>query len=433
MELGRHLEKGFWTIADKGMVAAFGVFMILVVRILPQEAFADYLLIQYTFLILSHLALTLGMAPYVKYYYEVHDRTALQSGALLLMGAFFLGTGAVLGFFRQELAVVLKNDSFSHLFFFVPLLFFAAFGKLFANEIFRTTHEIQKIFWVDFVYYAVNVSFISALIILRRLQTAEILLWINTAAYGSSTLYAFWTARRHIVPAFKLEKGLFVRMLHFGKFAFGSGLSGTIYDRADTFIISALLGRQAVALIGAVKLFLRPFDLYRQAVALLAFPAFSRLHAESRNKDIRSLYEKGIFLSHLALIPGILLLALAADFIFDTILAGKYPAGAFLLRIFVFLGLLISWQAVGEGLLFGIGKAHYCFYSRLAATISSLVLNLSLIYLLGVVGAAMAALTSLGILAILTTYFVRREVGFDLTSILSRYRDVHHFLRRWMR
>ncbi len=429
MRLSRHLEKGFWTVADKGLVAAFGVFLLLVIRVLPEEEFGDYLLIQYTFLILSHLSFSWGMAPYVKYFYETQNRLALQTHALILVGLFFTLMTAGIWFFRVPLGEMLKSAHFPHLAYFVPLLFLTAFGKLFANEIFRATHEIQRIFWIDFTYYTVNVVIILGYIVQNRLDSAALLLNINAFAYVCSSIVGFWSVRRYIIPGFQIERPLFCKMARFGQYAFGAGVSATIYDRADNYIISAMLGVRALALFGTVKLFLRLYDIFKQAVTLVAFPAFARLHAEQRQDDIKSLYEKGIFYANVILAAIMIFLIVAADFFYDVILAGKYPGGALLLRLFSLLGLVIGWLTVGEGVLFGIGAARQAFLSRMIATLSSLILNVVLIHFFGIIGAALASLISITLLTLLVTYFVHQRVGVSITGIFSRRRDVVMFLR----
>ncbi|MDQ7063499.1 MAG: polysaccharide biosynthesis C-terminal domain-containing protein [candidate division KSB1 bacterium] len=430
MQLSRHLEKGFWTVADKGLVAAFGVFLLLVIRILPDVEFGDYLFVQYTFLILSHLSFSWGMAPYVKYFYETDDRLALQTNALILVLFFFALMAAGIWFFRVPVSVFFKSQHFEQLAYFVPLLFLAAFGKLFANEIFRATHEINRIFWVDFTYYAFNITIILWYIIEQRLDTAATLLNINVVAYACSTAVGFWSARRHILPGFRIDGKLLGKMARFGQYAFGAGVSATIYDRADNYIISAMLGVRALALFGTVKLFLRLYDIFKQAVTLVAFPAFARLHAERRQHDIKNLYEKGVFYANIILFAMMIFLILAADFFYDVILAGKYPGGANLLRLFSLLGLVIGWQTIGEGVLFGIGAARQAFVSRMVATVSSLVLNVALIHFFGITGAAVASLISIGLLALLVTYFVHRSIGVSVSGILSRRRDIVEYLRQ---
>ncbi|MEK7727427.1 MAG: polysaccharide biosynthesis C-terminal domain-containing protein, partial [candidate division KSB1 bacterium] len=229
---------------------------------------------------------------------------------------------------------------------------------------------------------------------------------------------------------FRCDRKLMARMFDFGKYTMGSGASSLVYERADNFIIAAYLDPAAVALFNAARNFLRVFDFYRQGLALIAFPAFARLHSERRQQDLRALYEKGIFFSNLLLVPVVLALMLGADFLFEVLLAGRYPEGPKILRWFALLGLFVSWHSIGEGLLFGMGESRYPFWTRLVATVASLALNIVLVKKFGVIGAVCATLTSFGLLAAISTYFVRKQVKFTLGSMLRRRHDAVNFVQR---
>jgi len=432
VRLSSHLDKGFWTIADKGILAAYGiVFMLLVIRILPEQEYGNFVLIQNAFLILSHLGVSLGMAPYVKLYHENPNRLALQSNALLLFAGFFLGLIMLLWPARVALGRLFNSSDFASLFYFLPLLLAASFLKQFTNEIFRASYKIKAIFWTDATLVFSNVLMIGGLVYTRQLDSAYDMLLAMTIAYAASSLVGFILAYRQLAFGFRTDRGLMRRMFDFGKYTMGSGASSIIYERADSFIIAAYLDPAAVALFNAARNFLRVFDFYRQGLALIAFPAFARLHTERREQDLRALYEKGIFFSNLLLLPIVLALILGADFFFEVLLANRYPEGPRILRWFALMGLFVSWHSIGESLLFGIGESKYPFWARLIATIVSLALNIVLVKTFGVIGAVCATLVSFGLLAAISTYFVRRHVKFTLRSMLRRWHDGVNFVRKF--
>jgi len=431
VRLSSHLDKGFWTLADKAILAAYGiVFMLLVIRILPDQEYGNFVLIQNAFLIISHLGVSLGMAPYVKHYHDNPNRLPLQSNALLLFALFFVVMLTLLWPLRAALGALLNSPDFAALFYFLPLLVGASFLKQFTNEVFRASYKIKAIFLTDATLVLSNVIMIGVLIYTRQLDSAYDMLLTMTMAYTCSSCAGFVLALRQLEFGFRLDGQLMRRMLDFGKYTMGSGASSIVYERADNFVIAAYLDPAAVALFNAARNFLRVFDFYRQGLSLIAFPAFSRLHAERREQDLRALYEKGIFFSNLVLVPVVLALILSADFLFEVLLANRYPAGAQLLRWFALLGLFVSWHSIGEGLLFGIGESKYPFWTRLIATVASLGLNIVLVQSLGVAGAVCATLVSFGLLAAISTYFVRRHVKFTLGSILRRWRDAVNFVRK---
>jgi len=431
VRLSSHLDKGIWTLADKSILAAYGIlFMLLVVRILPEQEYGNFVLIQNAFLILSHLGVSLGMAPYVKHYHDNPNRLALQSNALLLFAGFFLFIIITLWPARMTLGAWFNSPDFAALFYFVPLLLAASFLKQFTNEMFRASYRIKAICLTDAMLVFSNVIMVGVLIYTHQLDSAFDMLLTTTISYAAASAVGLVLAFRQLEFGFRVERKLMGRMFEFGKYTMGSSVSGIVYERADNFIIAAYLDPAAVALFNAARNFLRVFDFYRQGLSLIAFPAFTRLHAERRAQDLRALYEKGILFSNFLLVPAVLVLILGADFFFKVLLADRYPEGPGILRWFALLGLFVSWHSIGEGLLFGIGESKYPFWTRLIATLASLVLNIVLVKAFGVMGAVCATLVSFGLLAVISTYFVRRHVKFTLGSILRRWHDAVRFVRK---
>ncbi len=431
MNISRHLDKGFWTLATRGTNALYGIFFIFIVlRLLPEEEYGKFALLRDTFLIIYTLSVTIGMAPMVKYFYEDRDRAGLQFHGLLLTAGFAIAVNILLWLFRHPIGSLLNNPDFAAQFFFVPLLLFAAFGKLYANELCRATHKIKLIFYTEAIYFSSNLVLISVLIYSGRFHTAPHVLGPMVASYVFSSALGLWMVRQDIRIRPAWQRATFARLLEYGRFSVGHGLVGQLIERMNIYIVSSLLGLQAVATLDAVKNFLRVFELYKQSVALIGFPAFSRLHGEGRLNDLRSLYEKGVFFSYALLLPAILLYWISADFLFDFILKGKYPEGAFLLRIFSLAGLLTIWQALGDSLIFGIGVPKFPFYVRILAAVVSLTLHILLVKALGLIGAVYAYLATLALSSALITEYVRRKTGFTVMGIMKRWRDIAAFLRK---
>lgn len=425
MKLAQHLDKGLWALADRTLPAVYGLlFLLLVVRNLPNEQYGVFVIVQITFLIVYQLAVNLAMAPYVKYYYETEEKLHLQSNALLLLGCAAFSAMFLLVAFRNAIADLLNIPEFAESLHFVPLLFVASFGKLVTNENFRARHRFKEIFFTDAVYFLSNLLLFSWLLAANRLTGAVQVLRCLVFSYFVSSITGLWLSRRHFYLRFRWDMPLMKKMLHFGKFTYGATVTSNFYMYADTYLVSAILNPRAVALLGAVKSFLRVFDLFRQAVNLVAFPAFARLHSEKRWSDLKATYEKGIVISTFALLAIAVGLIVLADFFFIVILDNRYPGGPNLLRAFSALALVLGWQVFGEAALFGIDRAGVPFWSRLLATAFSIALNLWLIPIMGLWGAPVASIAAATIIAIITNYFLKQEIDFSFQSIGLRSLDM---------
>jgi O-antigen/teichoic acid export membrane protein len=429
MRLSKHLDKGFWAIATNSLKAVYGLFFtIWLISVLPEEAWGTFYLIQVTFIIISQLGMALSMHPYIKFYYGTEHILKLQSNALLIYIVFLLLALGIILPFKNQLGLWLRIPDFGRLINFVPLLLFASFGKMIANEICKATHRLKEFFISEALYFTGNVAIILTLYFQRGLHRPADLLFPMSISYALSSLVSLWMVRSRLKWGFRFDFSLFKRMFDFGKYLFGTVGTSSIFQYADIYVIGLYLNPAAVGLLAAVKVWAHGFQIYRQAMGLIVFPALSRLFAEQRKDDFRAFYEKGVYYSSIVLFAMVAGLVVFSDFLFETILQ-KYPEGAALLRFFALTGVFVAWQVFGESVLFAAGKPNKTFYARLATGLLNLALNFVLVKLFGIWGAIIASVVSLAILAIVVTFFAHREVHFTIAGILKRRFDLVHFVR----
>ena len=68
MEFRKHLRTGIWGLAGKALPVVYGLgFVLLVIRVLPEEEFGNYVLLQEIFLILTGLATAIALQPLLKF------------------------------------------------------------------------------------------------------------------------------------------------------------------------------------------------------------------------------------------------------------------------------------------------------------------------------------------------------------------------------
>ncbi|RMD93363.1 MAG: hypothetical protein D6813_04200 [Calditrichaeota bacterium] len=430
MQLGRHLEKGFWSFAIQILIALYGVaFMVLVVRVLPPQEFGQFVLIQMTFLILGQIGSSFAFAPMVKYLYDYEDRRVLITHAVALGIITFIILGSMVWLLRFPLARLFNTTGFGDLAYFVPLLMFAAFGKYFTHQLLRGLYRIRRIFFMELTYYGLALGLIVYINFTSGLHTAAQLLKILVIAFIAASGVGFWLSRDQLKFNRHFNLECLRTLINYGKYILGLVINGQIYDRADVFMIAAIVGPVEVAIYQSAKLFVRIIEMYRQVVGLLAMPTFSRLQSENRQQDIKAVYEKGILFSHILLVPLAILLIILAKPLYQLIYAGKYLDGVIILQIFALMAPLFAWQSIGEGLLNGLGYPNISFSARTATTFIKIVLNLVLIYYFKSVGAALASLVAISILAIIVTRAVKSKVAFSLPGIAGRIQDIVNFVK----
>jgi O-antigen/teichoic acid export membrane protein len=434
MQLTKHLDKGLWAIADKSLFAIYGVgFMFLVIRVLPKEELGVFVLIQNVFLILGHLSVCLGLSPLVKFIHEIKDRGALIAAAVYLQIGFITIAMILMWLVREPMGVALKSPAFAKLFYFVPLLFAAAFGKLLAVEILRSLFRIREVFWSDLTYFGSNLALIFFLTRSGAFDSARDQLMIQVVSFALSSAVSIGLCRRFVAWSWRPPRDVVLRLFHFGKFLLGSGINGQIYERSDVFIISAFVGPAEVAVYYSAKVFLRVYDMYRQVVNLLALPVFARLKAEGRLQDIRIVYEKGVFFSQVALLAVMAVLIFGANIFYDVFYQERYAGGEIFLRGLSLSGVFLAGLVFSDSVLSSIGRPDKSFRARGAATALSVALNYLLIRSFGSLGAVGASVLSTAFLAILMTAQAKTEINFTWVGVWQRHLDMANFFRKGLR
>ena len=85
MEFGKHITKSLWGLADKALPVAYGLaYVYLVIRVLPEEEFGNFVLLQEIFLIISGLATALALQPMLKFASEAGS----DSSPIVIVGIF---------------------------------------------------------------------------------------------------------------------------------------------------------------------------------------------------------------------------------------------------------------------------------------------------------------------------------------------------------
>ena len=433
MQLSRHIDKGFWATASNVIKALYGFALVMwLIAVFPKSAFANYLIVQTTYLVLAQLISGFSFAAFIKFYYEKEHEVELQSSSLVLFCAAGILVMAIFSIFVAPLRQALNMARETDLLLYVPALFFASAPKLFSNELFKARHEIKFYFLTEVTFFLSHSLMVVLIYLYHGLNRAEDVLTPMVAAYFLSSLLGLWLARQGIIFHFRLRKKNLIEVLRFNRFVLAIGISNNIFEHVDTYVVAGFLDKASLALFGALKLFTRFFTMFRQVVGTLGFPAFARLHSEGRERDLRSLYEKGIYYATVLLGLLVVFILLTADIFFDIIMK-QYAGNGFYLRIFILLGLFVGWQTIGDNLLYGIGKPRIVFYNRLFASIFNVAMNLVLIPRFGITGAIITANLTMFLLMLSTTYFVRRNLAFTFHGIWAKRRDLYYFIKNYLK
>ncbi|MGB2958032.1 MAG: oligosaccharide flippase family protein [Bacteroidota bacterium] len=418
--------------ADKTLPVVYGVaYVLLVIRALPQEEFGNFVLIQEIFLISTGLAMGFALQPLLKYAAESREDTAgIVTASLLFNLAFTALCSLVIVLFRAPLSAILNSPTLEPLLLYLPAMFAASFIRNKALILLQTRFRIREVFWVDAAHFLGAPLLIWVSSRMHMFNSARDLIIINIISLSASSLVGLLHARSMMRLTLKPPRADILRIWDYGKFSLGGIFSYLVYTKVDSFILSAVTGPVQVAVYNSVKIFTRIYDMVNQVIQMFVLPAVSRLSSEKRHESLKALVEKAIAFSTIAMVPVFLFLLMLAEPMIDILYAGKYNEAVPLLRILSILTLVVPLIAVASNTLMGLGQARVSFVLAVQILVTSVVIYLVLIPLLGALGAAIGYVLSAAVLAWITTAKMDRFVHITPAEVFRRKDDIGRFLRK---
>ena len=172
-----------------------------------------------------------------------------------------------------------------------------------------------------------------------------------------------------------------------------SAAAATIYLRIDQVMVGQILGEMAVGIYAAGVKMTEIFYFIPVIIASSLFPAIVNARKTNINIYLSRLKNLYLLLGVLALLIAIPI-SIFSELIVNLVFGPDYLASASILRLYV-------WSSIGFFIASGIGnklmaenRTQAIFGVNLASMIINIVLNLYLIPMLGLIGAALATLLS---------------------------------------
>ncbi len=434
MEFGKHLGKGLWGIADKALPVVYGIsYVLLVIRVLAEEEFGNFVLIQEIFLILSNLAAAFALHPLLKFAAETKkDHRDVIGASLILNIGFVLACSVLVVAVRAPFAALLKAPALEGLMPYVAGMLAANLIRNFTLILLQTRFHVQQVFWIDAAHFLGAPILILVYSWMHIFNSAFDLIIINIMSLSFSSVIGLWLAWPMLKFTLKPRREEMQRTWDYGKYSFFTIVSYMFYIKSDSFIHSAFGGPVQVAVYNSVKVFIRIYDMVAQVVQMFVFPAVSRLSSQGEYVTLKNLLEKAIAFTTIALIPVFIIFLFLSPPIVGFIYHERYTEAIPLLQIFAVLCLVAPVTAVASNTLLGLGHARLSFVLGAKTLVGSLIVYMVLIPWLGPLGATIGYVVSSCIQAWLFTMASNRYVPVSFRGILCRTDDIVVFVRSRM-
>jgi lipopolysaccharide exporter len=431
MRLGSYIDKGIWGLADKALPVLYGIaYVVLVIRVLPEEEFGNFVLVQEVFLVISTLATAFALQPLLKYASEDSAETdGVVTVSLVLHAGFLMVCSLVIFMGKDAFASLLHSAALAPLLMYVPLMLAASFMRNVVLVLLQTRFRIQRIFWTDAVHFLGAPLLVWILSRMHQFDTAMDLINVNIVSLAASSFIGILLVH----PLFRItmhpSRTQWRTVWDYGVYSLGGILSYLAYSKADTFVLSAATGPVQVAIYNSAKIFTRVFEMATQVVQMFLLPGTSLLSSRGERTTLKVVVEKALLFSTVGMIPVLLILLFLASPLVSVVYGGRYPEAVGILQIFSLASLAIPILAIGTSVLMGLGEARVSFVLGVQLLVVSLVAYFVLVPWFGAVGAAWGVVIASYMMAWLTMRRLRRYIPVTLLEVMGRTRDVGSFVR----
>lgn len=256
-------------------------------------------------------------------------------------------------------------------------------------------------------------SLITAVFKIIFILTGVSLLWLVVIFVldGCWQIIIYTSIYQHAgnkLGGWRFDRKLAKKILHDSWLLMLSSAAAFIMLKIDQVIVGHMLGERAVGIYSAAVKFVEIWYFLPGIISASLFPAIINskiIGLEIYQHRLRSFYKLMIFLAFAIAIPTSLLAFRAIKFFFGV----EYLAAVPILQIYVWSGVGLFWGWAVNQYLMVENKTRLIFYLNSVAMFLNIILNLILIPIIGLTGAALATLISYFVVPFFSLFFMIKK------------------------
>lgn len=290
----------------------------------------------------------------------------------------------------------------------------------FIDNIQMADNDFKGVFWSKLAF---GLSFLIAIIIVWQWKPEALLeyLPILQVITGVLSLAVSVAYRTNLLRFGRMSWSWFWRIFHFGKYVLGTNFSSMLVNKVDIMMVGAFINPMAVAMYNVATRITNYMEVPMSGIAQAVYPRIATAQSEAGGKAVAEWYERSVGLLAAILLPMAIGVVLLAEPIVVLLAGVKYAEAAPLLVVLVMAVIAKPWSRLFGITLDAIGRPQLNFKVLLAGLILNAALNLLLIPVWGVIGAAIASLLSIWAIAIFGQVLIQKIIPIRQRNILVHF------------
>ena len=398
------LKSGFFSLMDRGSVLVFGLGSYLIlIRTLEKEELGAWVLFLATMGFAEVAKSGLLQNALVKYLSTStkEEYPVITSASLFLnfvISCFSVVILVAVGGFLSNLWTIPELPTMIGIY---CLTAFLNIPYYHCNFLLQSNLTFVGIFFSNF--FKQGLIFIYILVFFLFGWDIQIvnLAWMQAFTYLIASLTSITFAWKFLSHARHIDFAWVKKLFHYGKFVFGTNVSGMLYKKMDVMMLGALINPVAVALYDLAVRISNMVEVPTYSVASVVFPQSARKMESGGPEAIRDLYEKSVGAILAMIIPFLLVIMIFTKPIIS-IFSNEFMDAVPLLRLTILYGLFIPFSGQFGTVLDSIGKPRINFYFVFVGFGLNILLNYLFISRFGVTGAAYGTLSTYILMFIVT-------------------------------
>ncbi len=404
------LASGLYSLVQNvlGLMFGFGGF-ILLARLLPKDVFGTWALFMTTISLIEVARNGLVQNAKIKFLkaHPEQEGDIMRASLTINIGISVL-SAVLLGVGSQLFANLLKSPIIVDLFWIYGLttLTLIPFSQI--NVLQQSRLNFGPVLLATLIRAGLFFSYIAYHFWLNSPPDLHHLAVVQLICAALGSIFAILGVGRDFVLSSTVDWGWVRRLLHFGKFVFGTNVSAILYSSVDQYLLAGLTTKSVVADYNAAVRINTLAEVPVSTAASILYPYKVSLQHKGDNEEVKTVFYKGVGAIVGLLLPVVLLCWAIPGPIMLLIAGPKYLAAAPLLPILACCALLQPFLRQFGTQMDSSGHPHINFGVALSMAFLNFALNYFFILRWGAIGAASATLTTQLVFLLIAAWLLNR-------------------------
>jgi O-antigen/teichoic acid export membrane protein len=418
------LHSGFFGILQKISVPVSSILitMILAHKAISPQAMGVWALFMSITAVIELIRQGLVKTSLIKFinHSTNEEHKYVLSAALFLNATITVITALVLFFFARYFAILLKAPELENMLYILQagmliMIPFSHFEWLMYGKT-----QMKGLFWAYLFRQGITLLGVALIVLFTGKISLNMLVVIYNAAMLAGTVVLYKHVRPFLTHTFALSSEWVFRLLHFGKYVFGSGLSTLVFRSADQFMISPLLGSTAITASQNVSVrVINLADIPSQVLGDILFPKSARKENSGRKETIKYFYEKTVGATLCIIMPVLLAFVIFPKLIILILAGPQYLDAIPYLRLIAVTGIFLAFLKQFGVIMDSTGKPNINLAAITVLAAVHVVFCYVFISHFGLLGAAYALLCSHVTGFIITQILLYRYFGISFLNCFN--------------